>query len=969
MPLNLEPQHGDKKQQLKLALRIAWLDIRRNRGRSALIAALIAVPILMISAALVAGFSKMPSTEETIRTELGQSAGRISLQYSDLASLTQGPKGDLSSVMSDSEAEPEQRNGTLDDFKDLVVSDYDVLPLSSSPLATERGDATLSFNAVIGDVLNPAFDGKYNLLEGRAATGNREALGTPGFMQRFDLQLGDQFSNNAGDFTMVGTVRDSSTNDSIPTFFAAESDMPENFAPGPNETMYYLLGQKPATWALATELNQHGAILTSAELLRNPPTAEQIGAPEDRFADAPSGNGLDLIATGALIATLAMVEVALLAGAAFAVGTRKQRHDLALLAATGAEAGTLKSVVTASGLWLGLIGGVAGALAGTGVGIAWVLLKLRSGENQLWLHIPWPLMLGVILLALIAGLVSAYVPARAVAKQALNDALRSGRTTSNHSRRNLRRGILWLALSILLLALSASLSVFGIIQDFELRSYLALVLVIAGSIGLISAFILLSAPLLRLVAAKSAWLPLPLRLATRDSARNTGRTVPAVAAVLAAATLSSALLIYWSSASHSEHENYQWSYNLNQMALPLSVQEYSPSAVGSVKMASADPFTTRRINAEDVSNAAVKALGPRTSAQTIPGAIDQGECTRLDPDSVELDGILHSPHCSTWALMEPSGHQCFVAPDGKPVDLQDWRCHGSMASDSGSSSLPTIVVGGEEILEALLGRKPSSEALQTLRAGGAVISNPVYLNEDETTTLISYDADADPQESADASQQWSSQRASFSPQSSFPLLATVEEPAKPIPYYAVISPETASRIGMPYDERLVLLSLGELPSDAVNDTLLVALAEAAGENYGPEKLETGPNSSVATALWQLVGLSALVTFSATGITAGLALADGREDHSVLASIGADPRLRKSLSAAQLFLTSIFGTLFGIMAGIVAAGTLQLLFRDMALIIPWTQLAIMLLVVPCAGSAMAWLLTKGRLHVLRHRTLA
>ncbi|KUM29508.1 hypothetical protein AQ436_07490 [Arthrobacter sp. EpRS66] len=969
MPLKLEPQHGAKKQQLKLALRISWRDIRRHRGRSALIAALIAVPIMMISAALVVGFSKMPSTEETISTELGQTAGRISLQYSDLASISQSPKGDLSSVLSDAEAGPGQRNRTLEDFKDLVLPDYEVLPLSNIDLATEREQATLSFNAVIGDVLNPAFDGKYKLLEGRTATSNMEALGTPGFMQRFDLQLGDRFTTAVGEFTMVGTVRDYSTNDSFPTFFAAANSLPENFAFDPEETKYYLVGQKPATWALATKLNQRGAILTSAELLRNPPPAEQIRATEERFAEAPSGNGLDLILEGALISSLALLEVGLLAGAAFAVGTRKQQQDLALLAATGAEAGTLKSVVTASGLWLGLIGGIAGALAGTGGGIAWVLWKLHSGETQLWLHIPWPLMLAVVLLAVIAGVASAYGPARAVATEALNVALRSGRTTNNHSRRNLRRGIFWLALSLLLLALSASLSLFEINQDLELRSYLVLILVVIGSIGLISSLILLTAPLLRLVATKSTWLPLPLRLATRDSARNTARSVPAVAAVLATISLTSALLIYWSSSSHSENENYQWSYNLNQMALPLSVLEYPPNTINAVGMTSSDAPTTRKINVEDLSNAALKSLGEGTSAETIQGSIDQYECTGLDPNSVEIDGIMHSPDCSTWALKEPRGHQCFVATDGKPVDLQDWRCRGSMSEGSGFNSLPTIVVGGEKTLETLLGRKASPEALQTLISGGAVISNPVYLDKDETTTLISYDADAEPQESADASEQMSSLRASFSPQRSFPLLATVEEPTKPIPYYAVISPETASRIGMPYDERLVLLSLSEIPSDAVNDTLLTALSEVAGENYGPEKLETGPNSNVATVLWLLVGVSALVTFSATGITAGLALADGRQDHSVLASIGADPRLRKSLSAAQLFLTSILGTLFGIVAGIVATGSLQLLFRDMVLIIPWTQLAIMLLVVPCVGSAMAWLLTKGRLQVLRHRTLA
>ena len=250
-----------------------------------------------------------------------------------------------------------------------------------------------------------------------------------------------------------------------------------------------------------------------------------------------------------------------------------------------------------------------------------------------------------------------------------------------------------------------------------------------------------------------------------------------------------------------------------------------------------------------------------------------------------------------------------------------------------------------------------------------MISNPVYLNKDNTTTLISYDIYADPQEPVTASEDSLSSRESPAPQQSYPLLATVEEPTKPLPYYAVISPETAKRIGIPHEEQLVLLSLAEVPSDAAYDSLLVALAAIAGDNYGPEELETGPRSDVTALLWLLVGAAALVTFSATGITAGLAMADGREDQSVLASIGADPRLRKSLSASQLFLTSILGTLFGTITGLVAAGTLQLLFREMTLVVPWMQLAVMLIVIPLVGSAIAWVLTKGQLTLLRRRTLA
>src|SRR6202008_2822857 len=75
---------------------------------------------------------------------------------------------------------------------------------------------------------------------------------------------------------------------------------------------------------------------------------------------------LRTVALVMLIAGLGLLEVVLLAGAAFAVGARRQMRELGLVAATGGSTRHVRRVVLAQGLVLG----VAGAAIGVAVGFA-----------------------------------------------------------------------------------------------------------------------------------------------------------------------------------------------------------------------------------------------------------------------------------------------------------------------------------------------------------------------------------------------------------------------------------------------------------------------------------------------------------------------------------------------------------------------------------------------------------------------
>ena len=92
----------------------------------------------------------------------------------------------------------------------------------------------------------------------------------------------------------------------------------------------------------------------------------------DSTADGPDGLGSivsaypDDLSTGVLIAGLGLLEVVLLVGPAFAVGVRRRRRDLALVAVAGGDAAQLRRVVLADGVVLGVLGAAVGLLVGVG---------------------------------------------------------------------------------------------------------------------------------------------------------------------------------------------------------------------------------------------------------------------------------------------------------------------------------------------------------------------------------------------------------------------------------------------------------------------------------------------------------------------------------------------------------------------------------------------------------------------------
>ncbi len=245
-----------------------------------------------------------------------------------------------------------------------------------------------------------------------------------------------------------------------------------------------------------------------------------------------------------LVAGLALLEAVLMAGAAFGVGARRSQRDLALLAATGGDAGQVRGVVLSGALVLGAIAGVTGAAAG--VVIARLLLPhARSLTNHEYtgLH-PRPLeLVGAVLLGVITALVSAWLPARGAARAPVVASLQGRRGIVSTSRTRIGLALTTAAIGTLCCAWAGRTHSLGTHQFNAILLFAAI-----AELG----FAGCAPSLVGLTGRLGGRAPLTMRLSLRDISRNRSRTGPAVAAIMATLSGVVAMGVYTAS-THARH--------------------------------------------------------------------------------------------------------------------------------------------------------------------------------------------------------------------------------------------------------------------------------------------------------------------------------------------------------------------------------------------------------------------------------
>jgi putative ABC transport system permease protein len=929
---------------------MARRDISRHRGRSLLIILLILLPVAGMTGAAALAQSMQETPAERVQYQLGSTQARFRSMPASNAETVQDPVLETATMTRNFTVDPDFKPGNP---RDAIPAGYDVLTETQLTLtvrarASGVGASDVPVMAKAVDALNPVFTGKFTLLEGRPAAARDEILVSPGALERFGIRLGGRLRTADGTFAVVGTLRDATYSDGNPILFLkpGQAAMDGPAAPGNplGETMYYLVGAEPVTWDQIRDLNRSGiAVLSRAVALDPPPVAPQ-GA--EGAAGGPGTMPAAGYVAAVLIAALALLEVGLLAGAAFAVGAKRQVRELALLAASGAEGPTVRAVVTAAGLWLGTIAVVAGAVLGAGGAAAVVGIARHLGSVRFpGFHLDVLPTGAAMAMGLLACFLAAVVPARQVAQQAVLGALKSGRAPAVSGPWPARVGGGLLVLAITCLAAGHTLGLTGDLDARAARIPLVAGLLTGGAVLGVAALVVLTGTFVKVLTARTVWMPLPLRMAARDSARNRSRTVPAVAAVLAAATLASAAMVLAASQMEEAKRTHIWAAQEDQVSLPLETAPVNATGTG----------PDQAIDPAAVAAALRRELSTVQWTQVLQGPVTSKCDMRVSADGsppAKKDGV----DCRQYKLAVPAGQECPATPQGRVLDGQDWRCNGSMFPAGVSGQLPQLVVGGVGELRSLLGREPSPAAVAALNSGGMVVSNPVF-EKDGVATLQSYDVRQSipgPGSAVD-----------YKPLSNTALPAVVDAPDVPVPFYGVIPPGTASKLGIHFDNSVLLAQLSAYPEAAEQDRASAALAQIYRIQAMGFYVEPGADRTGSELLWLIVGTSALITLSAAGITTGLALADARADHITLAGVGAPPRLRKALAGAQSLMTASLGTSLGVAAGVVPAVLLIGATRMFAeSVVPWLPLLALLVAVPLTGSALAWVFARARLPVSR-----
>lgn len=509
----------------RLPLRLARRDALQARARSVLVVVMIALPVLAVTAAVVAQRTIDVSTAEGLDRNLGAAQGLVSIDTANAAPMVQNADGSISqpvdAASSGTGLEPLSADAlaaALGGARVLALAQIDV------QIETDKGVATSQAYQV--DLADPLTEGILELRSGRLPRApdevvvNRVVLGE-GYAVGDPLRLVDEAATRP---TIVG-VAESTTVRDYPVVAGPVGSLPV----GDSYTQQqYLVGGAPVSWTQVRRLNALGALVVSRAVVLDPPPASEI---PDAVASASSGLDPTTLSVLALVVTMALLEVVLLAGPAFAVGARRLQRSLALMAAAGGTPAQARRVVLAGAWVLGVVAAAVGVLLGVAVAAAVLpLLQRVSGTYAGPFEVPVLPLLGVAGFGLVSALLAAVVPAWIASRQNVVAVLAGRRGDAAPSRTSSAIGTVLLGVGVGVAALGARQ------QGAELAIAFAALLSVLGMILLVPVVVVV-------VARLAGRLPLSLRYAARDAARHRTRTVPAVAAVAATVAGVVALLI------------------------------------------------------------------------------------------------------------------------------------------------------------------------------------------------------------------------------------------------------------------------------------------------------------------------------------------------------------------------------------------------------------------------------------------
>ena len=243
--------------------------------------------------------------------------------------------------------------------------------------------------------------------------------------------------------------------------------------------------------------------------------ADRLSFNQTNLAESPS-------VIGTAVAAVIMAEVAFIAGAAFATGTRRRLREIGLLGANGADTSQVKTSVVGEGLVAGLGGGIFGAGLGLGLLILGRPVLQRFVDRRIE---EFPLsvldLAGPIVVAVIACVIAAWLPAKTASNVPTLTALQGRMPVGAPKRWVIPAGLGLTGLGTLLLAV-------GLATASGTGGAVALL----GTVFMIGGAALLAGPIVAWVSKHAERFPITSRIVLRDSGRQRGRAAAAVAATM-----------------------------------------------------------------------------------------------------------------------------------------------------------------------------------------------------------------------------------------------------------------------------------------------------------------------------------------------------------------------------------------------------------------------------------------------------
>ncbi|GAB2600408.1 ABC transporter permease [Pseudactinotalea suaedae] len=877
----------------RVALRIAWRDARRNKGRTVLVVAMIALPLLAGTTLITVLRSATPTLATTAQVELGDAA-QARVQATGCGDgLVQSIDGYLSSCMGDIVETPDQGVLLAETFgSDLVVA-LDATGTISSGAAARTWNVREVDLAALPGIVAPT-DGRLPREAGEGVIGEPLA-------QQLGVSVGDPVEVTLDGQTtvieIVGTTADIQTF----SFTVTEADAHYLYvAPGTLPTdgvgsrLWFVIGDDPVSWEQVLELNAAGLLVQSRAVLLDPPSAGAVP-----FNDV-NGPDLRMTAYVAGVGALLLIELVLLIGPAFAVGARQQARQLAQVAAHGGSPRDLRRIVLASGLVTALAGGGAGIVLGLLAGLVIYVVLGRTDSALPNLVLPtWeaPLLL---LVALAVGLAAASIPARTASRADVVATLGGRRVEATTPRGVPRLGLAVAVLGTLTAALGALIVEPVVLLSGVVLLEIGIILSAGGAVALVARF----APRVGVAG----------RFALREAARHRTRTGPAVAAVIAAVAVASTLMMYVAGTERAQQDDWE-----PLLPDPSVVVRFSPGL---------DP---------DEGAELVASVADETGSEVPFDAIHPVVAIATEgADSVRLADI--------HAEVAPEKG----CPEDQLTDAErrtDPRCQNVFHS----GPFGAMVDDGTLMAELKIADDRASELLAS---GGALVPSDIFV--------------------------WSDGRAhlridTFDPSSADePGFRTVTSDAAVVDWAdrlgsLVISPQVAEAAGLESVAAGALVVSAE-PLDDVDVARLTGAFYEMDDGVQVWR-DDPPMSSTGTPLMIALAIATIVALVATGLATGLAGSHIAPDLATLLAVGAAPRTRRRIVAAQSVVIAGVGAALGTIAGLALGGVVVLWERaqgawpDFPFVVPW-QLLALVVAIPAVAGASGYLFVRSRLPLVR-----